>query len=238
MLKVLIIDNEPTTSVNLHTLLQSEPDIDIVGVSASISEAISALHCLHPDIVFLDIRLPCLSGLDIVNTVSSKRRSHIVFLGTFDKSAVTACEVHDFDYLIKPVESRALAKILFRLRERCSVVKEPVWEKRPLLKFIPCNGYRRIYLLPMAQVIFVGSRMSGVYVTSLDGKEGFTSLTLRTLEHRTPLVQCHRQYLVNMDHLKEIRLTDNGQAVLLLNSDQYVPVSRRYLRLLKEMLCL
>ena len=59
-------------------------------------------------------------------------------------------------------------------------------------------------------------------------------LTLRTLESRTPLVRCHRQYLVNMAHLKEIRLEDNGQAELILRAGQTVPVSRRYLKSLKE----
>ncbi len=58
--------------------------------------------------------------------------------------------------------------------------------------------------------------MSGVYVTSHEGKEGFTELTLRTLESRTPLLRCHRQYLVNLAHLQEIRLEDNGQAELIL----------------------
>jgi two-component system LytT family response regulator len=88
----------------------------------------------------------------------------------------------------------------------------------------------------MDEVAFVSSRMSGVYVTSRDGKEGFTELTLRTLESRTPLLRCHRQYLVNMAHLKEIRLEDNGQAELLLRAGQTVPVSRRYLKNLKEAL--
>jgi two-component system LytT family response regulator len=87
----------------------------------------------------------------------------------------------------------------------------------------------------MDEVAFVSSRMSGVYVTSHDGKEGFTELTLRTLESRTPLLRCHRQYLVNMAHLKEIRLEDNGQAELLRDG-QTVPVSRRYLKNLKEAL--
>ena len=64
----------------------------------------------------------------------------------------------------------------------------------------------------------------------------FTELTLRTLEQRTPLVRCHRQYLVNMAHLKEIRLEDNGQAELLLRDGLKVPVSRRYLKNLKEAL--
>jgi two-component system LytT family response regulator len=86
----------------------------------------------------------------------------------------------------------------------------------------------------MDDVAFVSSRLSGVFVTSAEGNEGFTELTLRTLESRTPLIRCHCQYLVNMAHLKEIRLEDNGQAELVLRAGQTVPVSRRYLKSLKE----
>lgn len=107
-------------------------------------------------------------------------------------------------------------------------------ENQQPLKFIPCTGHSRIYLLQMDDVAFVSSRLSGVFVTSAEGNEGFTELTLRTLESRTPLVRCHRQYLVNMAHLKEIRLEDNGQAELVLRAGQTVPVSRRYLKSLKE----
>ncbi len=74
----------------------------------------------------------------------------------------------------------------------------------------------------MEDVAFVSSRMSGIYVTDREGKEGFTELTLRTLESRTPLLRCHRQYLVNMAHLKEIRLEENGQAELLMRAGQTV----------------
>lgn len=62
------------------------------------------------------------------------------------------------------------------------------------LKYIPCTGHSRIWLLQMEDVAFVSSRMSGIYVTDREGKEGFTELTLRTLESRTPLLRCHRQY--------------------------------------------
>ncbi|MDO1698235.1 LytTR family transcriptional regulator DNA-binding domain-containing protein, partial [Escherichia coli] len=83
---------------------------------------------------------------------------------------------------------------------------------------------------------YVTSRMSGVYVMSTQGQEGFTELTLRTLELRTPLVRCHRQYLVNMTELSEILFGDNGQAELVLRSGEHIPVSRRYLKPLKEAL--
>ncbi|EHK4052550.1 TPA: LytTR family transcriptional regulator DNA-binding domain-containing protein, partial [Shigella flexneri] len=140
-----------------------------------------------------------------------------------------------FDYLLKPIDEARLEKTLARLRqERSKQDVSLLPENQQALKFIPCTGHSRIYLLQMKDVAFVSSRMSGVYVTSHEGKEGFTELTLRTLESRTPLLRCHRQYLVNLAHLQEIRLEDNGQAELILRNGLTVPVSRRYLKSLKE----
>ncbi|POP47795.1 two-component system response regulator YehT [Superficieibacter electus] len=237
MLKVLIVDDEPLARENLRILLQDESDIEIVGECANAVEAIGAVHKLRPDVLFLDIQMPRISGLEMVGMLDPEHRPWVVFLTAFDEYAVKAFEEHAFDYLLKPIEAARLNKTLTRLRqERGEQDVSVLAENQQALKFIPCTGHSRIWLLQMEDVAFVSSRMSGVYVTSHEGQEGFTELTLRTLESRTPLLRCHRQYLVNMAHLKEIRLEENGQAELLLRAGQTVPVSRRYLKNLKEAL--
>ncbi|EEN4861661.1 two-component system response regulator BtsR [Salmonella enterica] len=235
MIKVLIVDDEPLARENLRILLQGQDDIEIVGECANAVEAIGAVHKLRPDVLFLDIQMPRISGLEMVGMLDPEHRPYIVFLTAFDEYAIKAFEEHAFDYLLKPIEEKRLEKTLHRLRqERSKQDVSLLPENRQALKFIPCTGHSRIYLLQMDDVAFVSSRMSGVYVTSSEGKEGFTELTLRTLESRTPLLRCHRQFLVNMAHLQEIRLEDNGQAELILRNGLTVPVSRRYLKSLKE----
>lgn len=237
MLNVLIVDDEPLARENLRVLLQEQRDIEVVGECANAIEAIGAVHTLRPDVLFLDIQMPRISGLEMVGMLDPAHRPYIVFLTAYDEYAVKAFEEHAFDYLLKPIEEKRLEKTLNRLRQERSVQDVSLLaENQQPLKFIPCSGHSRIYLLQMDDVAFVSSRMSGVFVTSHEGKEGFTELTLRTLESRTPLVRCHRQYLVNMAYLKEIRLEDNGQAELLLRDGLTVPVSRRYLKNLKEAL--
>lgn len=235
MLSVLIVDDEPLARENLRILLQDESDIKIVGECANAIEAIGAVHRLRPDVLFLDIQMPRISGLEMVSMLDPEHRPWIVFLTAFDEFAVQAFEEHAFDYLLKPVEPPRLAKTLARLRSGSHGQNIPVLpDSQQPLKYIPCSGHSRISLLHMEEVVFVSSRLSGIYVTRLDGKEGFTELTLRTLESRTPLLRCHRQFLVNMAHLQEIRLEDSGQAGLLLRGGHTVPVSRRYLKSLKE----
>ena len=147
MLRVLIVYVEPLARENLGVLLQEHSDIEVAGECANAIEAIGAVHKLRPDVLFLDIQMPRISGLEMVGMLDPQHRPYIVFLTAFDEYAVKAFEEHAFDYL---------------------------------------------------------------------------------------LIRCHRQYLVNMAHLKEIRLEDNGQAELVLRAGQTVPVSRRYLKSLKE----
>ncbi len=237
MLRVLIVDDEPLARENLRVLLQDESDIEILGECANAIEAIGAVHRLRPDILFLDIQMPRISGLEMVSMLDPEQRPWIVFLTAFDEYALQAFEEHAFDYLLKPIEAARLEKTLNRLRhsrQAQELSRLPGGE--PPLKFIPCSGQNRIWLLPIDDVAYVSSRAGGVWVASKEGKEGATELTLRTLEERTSLLRSHRQYLVNMAHLQEIRLEENGLAELRLRNGQSVPVSRRYLKTLKEAL--
>jgi len=235
MLRVLIVDDEPLALENLRLQLQDESDIEIVGECTNAIEAIGVIHKIRPDVVFLDIQMPRIRGLEMVGMLDEQHRPHIVFLTAFEEYAVQAFEQCAFDYLLKPIQTPRLQKTLARLRlgfQEQDVSQLPQYQQP--LKFIPCLSSNRIWLLQLEDVAFVSSRIGGVYVTGQDGKETFTELTLRTLEVRTPLLRCHRQYLVNMDYLKEIRLEDKNQAELLLRDGQVVPVSRRYLKSLKE----
>ncbi len=233
MLRVLLVDDEPLALENLRLQLQDESDIEIVGECANAIEAIGMIHKVRPDIVFLDIQMPRISGLEMVGMLDQQHRPHIVFLTAFEEYALQAFEQCAFDYLLKPIQAARLQKTLERLRvgQQTQDITQLSQYQQPL-KFIPCISSNRIWLLQLEDVAFVSSRIGGVYVTNRDGQENFTELTLRTLETRTSLLRCHRQHLVNMNYLKEIRLED--QAELLLRDGQIVPVSRRYLKTLKE----
>lgn len=235
MLNVLIVDDEPFARDNLRHLLEEEEGITIIGECANAIEAISQIHRLQPDVVFLDIQMPRISGLEMVGMLDPNRMPYIVFLTAYDEYAVQAFEQHAFDYLLKPAEPTRLNKTLQRLHQRRAPQNiAALDESVGYLKYIPCTGHSRIYLLRFDEVIAIRSRSTGVYVVRNDGMECFTELTLRTLESRTPLVRCHRQYLVNLEQVKEIRFEESGTAEMIMSVGEPVPVSRRYLKSLKE----
>lgn len=237
MLTVLIVDDEPLARENLRVLLQPVTDLEIVGEAENAIEGMAMINRLQPQVVFLDIQMPRISGLEMAGMLDSDQRPQIVFLTAFDEYALQAFDEHAFDYLLKPIEPSRLEKTLQRLRQS-GIPRDLTLlpGAQTPLRYIPCHGQNRIYLQGMEDVVCVSSRIGGVCVLSRDGKEGATALTLRTLEARTPLIRCHRQHLINMDLLREILIEDQGQGELIMKNGLRVPVSRRYLKQLKERL--
>lgn len=235
-MKIVIVDDEPLARENLRYLLEQEANIVIISECANAIEALSVIHHKKPDVVFLDIQMPRISGLEMVQMLDPQHRPYIIFVTAFDEYAIQAFEEHAFDYLLKPLEKSRLAKTLQRLNDQRQKQNIEQLSSNIALKYIPCIGHNRIWLIPLAEVLYITSRMNGVYVMNSKNQEGFTELTLRTIEMRTTLVRCHRQYLVNMAQLQEITFDENSHAKLVLSNGQLIPISRRYLKVFKEAL--
>ena len=169
-------------------------------------------------------------------------RPHIVFITAYDEFALRAFEENALDYLLKPVTSERMNKALERIQRLLSPKGELAGQPLPdptriaqPLRSIPCSGHNRILLLPLGEVEFVHSDLAGNKVVSAQ-QQGTTELTLRTLEEKTGFVRCHRQYLLNPGQIREILLLDGGLAEVVTQGGHKVPVSRRYLKPLKELL--
>lgn len=236
-MNILIVDDEPLAREELRLLLEPAEDVSVVGECSNAIEAIAAIHRIKPDVVFLDIQMPRISGLEMLSMLDPEHRPTIVFLTAFDEYAIKAFEEHAFDYLLKPTDPARIAKTLERLRRQPGAPQAlELIETSQQLGYIPCYGVNRILLVKLPEVDHACSRTSGVTIVDRNGQEHFTELTLRTLEQRTPLVRCHRQYLVNLDAVQEIRFGENGSAEIVTRHQQILPVSRRFLKPLKQQL--
>ncbi|MWN31661.1 MULTISPECIES: two-component system response regulator BtsR [unclassified Gilliamella] len=237
MLNVIIVDDELLARENLRCLLETDPEISIVAECNNAIEAIRAIHRLQPDVVFLDIQMPKIDGMEMLSMLDPETMPRIVFLTAYGEFAVKAFEEQAFDYLLKPVEQERLNKTLYRLHNHCSSGNINQLDGiNQNLKYVPCVGHNRIYLLNFDDVFYVSSKISGIYVFNQENNEYLTELTLKTLENKTDLIRCHRQYLINLKKLKEIRFNQTGGVDVILINDVSVPVSRRYLKSLKELL--
>ena len=237
MLSALIIDDEAPSREELKALLASENDVEIVGECANAIEGLAAIHHLRPDVVFLDIQMPRISGLEMVGMIEPSALPHIVFVTAFDEHALKAFEEHAADYLLKPIEPERLHRTLDWLRSgaRPKTQAFPGTDNR--LAQIPCVTRNRIFLIGVDEVEYVHTDLAGNHVCSKD-RNGITELTLKLLQERTALVRCHRQYLINLHKISEIELLDNGSAEAITCTGKRVPVSRRHLRDIKSQLFL
>ncbi|WP_279203206.1 two-component system response regulator BtsR [Obesumbacterium proteus] len=235
MLKVIIVDDEQPARDELNELLTKHARIEVIAQCSNALEAIPAIHKLQPDVIFLDIQMPRISGLELVSMLDPDTMPYIVFVTAFDEYAIQAFEKYAFDYLLKPIDSSRLSKTLERLQKGINVKQYLQPFSEPQLKHIPCHGLNRIFLLKLDEVEYLSSELSGIHVVGVN-QSGYTQLTLKTLEEKTPFVRCHRQYMVNADRLSEIQLLDNGSAEVITHTGKRIPVSRRYLKNLKERL--
>jgi two-component system LytT family response regulator len=115
-IRAIIVDDEPLARRGLELRLREAADVEIVRQCANGREALAAIGELQPDLMFLDIQMPGLSGFDVVKQVPQESLPMVVFVTAFDRFAIDAFEAHALDYLLKPVDEARLARALDRVR--------------------------------------------------------------------------------------------------------------------------
>lgn len=238
MLTALVIDDELLAQEELTELLHETNQINVLDKASNAIEGLKKINSLKPDVVFLDIQMPQISGIELLAMLDQDTMPSVVFVTAFDQYAIQAFEDNAFDYLLKPIDTCRLNKTISRLvkQHEKELKQTDITILAPsYLEQIPCIGHNRIVIIASKDVEMVYSDISGVHVQSAH-LSASSQLTLKTLEEKTNLLRCHRQYLVNTNTIKEIKLLENGLAEIITNSDHVVPVSRRHLKVLKEKL--
>lgn len=233
MMRAIIVDDELHAREELRSLLDETAAFEVVATCANAVEALQAIRREKPDVVFLDIQMPAVSGFELLSMIDDEELPNVVFVTAHDEHALRAFEERALDYLLKPVSRDRLAKTVERLQRLPGHGRTDAYP-RERIRRVPCLAGRAVKLVDLAEVEFVRSSEAGVYVVSAAG-ELFTELTLKVLEERAGLVRCHKQFLVNLDKIDEITLED-GLGVIRTRSGKSVPVSRRYLARLRQQL--
>jgi two-component system LytT family response regulator len=233
MIRALIVDDELHAREELEALLVEAGGVAVVAKCEDAVEAIKALRRERPDVLFLDVQMPAISGLELLSMLEDEELPSVVFVTAHDEFALRAFEERALDYLLKPVGKERLAKTLERLRRLPGREPRPAYPRAELRR-IPCLAGRAIKLVDLSEVEFVKSSDAGVYVVTPKG-ELFTELTLKVLEDRAGLVRCHKQFLVRVEAIDEIHF-DEGLGSIRTRSGKDVPVSRRFVAKIRERL--
>lgn len=235
MIRALVIDDEVHAREEMETLLREAGGIEVAASCANAFHALKAINSQRPDVVFLDIRMPMVSGFELLSMVPQEIMPHVVFVTAFDEYSLKAFEERTLDYLLKPVSPDRLKKTVAKLEEVLGADK-PTAFKADEISRIPCLFDKRIKLVPLDEVEYVSAGARGNHLVTAKG-EFYTDITLKVLEERTSLIRCHKQYMVNMRFVNEIALLENGLGMITTPSGT-VPVSRRHLKAIKDRLLL
>jgi two-component system, LytTR family, response regulator len=234
MIKAIIVDDELHAREELEYLLSETEKFKIIDQCSNSIEALKSINQNQPEVIFLDIQMPIISGIELIGMIDDEKMPRVVFVTAHDEYALQAIEENAFDYLLKPVEKIRLDKCISRLEKDLAEKKKPVFNI-PQIERIPCQIGKRIKLINPLDIEYAFTDMSGVHIVQ-EEQESFTEITLKTMEQKTDLIRCHKQFLINLAQMDEIILLENGAAEVISKSGKHIPISRRYLKSLKKRL--
>jgi two-component system LytT family response regulator len=257
-IRAIIVDDEPLARRGLELRLRDAPDVEIVRQCANGREAMAAIAELAPDLMFLDIQMPGLSGLDVLAQVPQESLPMVVFVTAFDRFAIQAFEAHALDYLLKPVDGdrlqRALERVRAQWRQRQALAQRAQLlalladltgkgeiEPAALAAVAGCAARRYATMLPI-RVDRETVRLDVATIDWVDAAGDYMCLhavgrtyvlraTMKELEEMLdPAVfqRVHRSTIVNLARVRALRPHLNGECFLKLQSGQEIKLSRSY----------
>ena len=234
MIRALLVDDEAPARGELRYLLAAHPEVDVVGEAATAKEAFALAGAVPYDVVFLDVEMPAVSGVDVARLIADQpARPVIVFVTAHERYAVEAFAVEAFDYLLKPVEPERLARVIERLAQRARPARGRV-EK------IPVVSAGKTVFLDYDAVRYVEADGDYSRVHTYDRSYLCTS-SLRELEQALPsdrFARIHRSHLVNLAKVTAVRRAGPDRMRVALDDEQRteLDVARRQTKALRERL--
>ncbi|TMQ05949.1 MAG: response regulator transcription factor [Deltaproteobacteria bacterium] len=253
----LIADDEPLLRKGLIRLLaQAWPELSVIAQARNGREAVEQFEAQQPDMCFLDVHMPGLSGVEAARYMAG--RAHLVFVTAFDRYAVQAFEQGALDYVVKPVEAARLTNTVARLQERLRAA-QPAPDTEALLErlatrlrkdagpatlqWIRASVGQTVRLIAVDEIDFLRSdeKYTRVAWRAGEGKpsEALIRTPLKELLAQldaTQFVQVHRAVVVNLRAISHITRGVNETAQIhLKGSSEVLPVSRNYLHLFRQM---
>ncbi|HLX25004.1 MAG TPA: LytTR family DNA-binding domain-containing protein [Usitatibacter sp.] len=258
----IVADDEPILRSSLARMLADAwPELDIVAEARNGREAVTLFESHRPDICFLDVHMPGLTGVEAARKIGGG--AHLVFVTAFDQYAVQAFEQRAIDYLVKPLDAARLAETVARLKERMSLapglrrgdisaeteallqqIAERLGKKSgpPALRWIHATVGNTVRMIPVEDIAFLRSDEKYTLVAWRDDgrpAEGLIRTPLKELVEQLDgeiFLQVHRSVVVNRNVISHfVRLENETGQLHLRGREDVVPVSRSYLHLFKQM---
>ena len=228
MIRALIVDDEPLARRGIRLRLAEHADIEVVGEAEDGPAASRLITSLLPDLVFLDVQMPGMSGFDVLADVADIHLPVIVFVTAYDQYAVNAFEVRAIDYLLKPFTKERFDEAVRRARNDLASGTRPAAEL--LTTRITVRKGDRYLLVKIDEIDWLEA--AGNYVeVHARGNEYLIRATLGSLERRLDperFVRIHRSTIVNADRVAEIRSDAHGDFDVTLAGGKVLRMTRNF----------
>ena len=252
LLRVVLADDERPARRFLINLLNTFPDVEIVGEAANGTEAIDLIETHKPDLALLDLNMPEAGGLDVARLVKAGATPSIAFVTAYDEFAVQAFELNAIDYLLKPVERERLATTLERARTPAAAAASErakgltaasaaldTATRRAYLERIPVRRRDETVILPVRQIVSVVAEGELLHLTTAANERFTISHRLHALESRLDprrFVRLSRGTLAAVDQIQKISPMPGGTYQVQMSNGQALSVSRIQSRVLRDTL--
>ena len=245
-IRTVIVEDEPLSRERLLALLADEQDVEVVGACADGREAAAAIAAATPDLVFLDIQLPEVDGLELMRGLGPEQRPAVVFVTAYDAYALPAFEIHALDYLLKPFSAQRFRSALAYAREhlaqrRATTLGKQILDLLPSMpgqQAAPVGPPDRLVIKSSGRIYFVKiadidwCEAAGNYIQIHVGSQVHlireTMNRLETQLHGRSFARIHRSTIVNVDRIQELRSSFGGEHVVLLRNGTRLTMSRGY----------
>ena len=240
-IRAVIVDDEPLAREKLQGFLEGEADIELVAQCSDGKSAVETIDSEDPDLVFLDVQMPEMTGFEVLENLESI--PNVIFVTAFDEYALKAFDVHAVDYLLKPYDRERFREAVNRARKHLSrdqlgTVQEQL---ESLLKKVRADRTQfpeRLVIKTSGRVVFLKVvdidwiDAAGNYVKIHSGGEGhMLRETMTGLEERLDpkkFLRIHRSTIVNVERIKELQQQFHGDYVVILEGGQRLTLSRSY----------
>jgi two-component system LytT family response regulator len=229
-IKVLIADDEELARRLLREYLGRHPDMEVVGECENGMQAVKEIGRLQPDLVLLDIQMPKLTGLEVLEL--TERYSGVIFTTAYDQYALKAFDFHAVDYLLKPFSQQrfdeALAQARKSLGQASPAIKEMAARPGEKLERILVRDRSQVHVIPVEKLEYAEAQDDYVCLHS-DGRDYLKTQSLSELEAQLDagrFVRVHRSYIVNVEQLQSIEKQNKDSQVAVMRSGKQIPISR------------
>jgi two-component system LytT family response regulator len=237
-LRALIVDDEPLARRRLRTLLKNDPRVAVVGDAEDGPEAIRAITALAPDLIFLDVQMPGMSGFDVLERIGIAAAPAVIFVTAHETYALQAFDAHAVDYLLKPFDRVRLQEAISRaiqligrggVEDRLAALLADMIQQQTTRRLM-VQSPGRVYFVDVADIDWIEA--AGHYVTLHAGarshllREAIGTLAERL--DRAGFARIERSTLVNVDRIQELRPAFHGDLDVILKNGARLRASRRY----------